>query len=184
VYELASPDILSSAAYLKLWETAPQYERELMGNCETMERRVYNLVSRKTSKEYNIDDVEQKKGWIFHAVDLEPAEVSDLNAHEFNHWYEEEHVPLLMKVPGWLRSTRWELQVEKGANKEIFTKEIEKTRISKYLAVHVWESAAVYETEEFKMATGTEWREKVLKGVDNEKTERRQNKLWRGFDGA
>ncbi|MEN2740602.1 hypothetical protein ABCS02_22645 [Microbacterium sp. X-17] len=34
-------------------------------------------------------------------------EVPDEDADEFEGWYQEEHVPLLMKVPGWLRVRRY-----------------------------------------------------------------------------
>lgn len=36
--------------------------------------------------------------------------VPDADEDEFNGWYEEEHVPLLMRVPGWLRVRRYRVR--------------------------------------------------------------------------
>lgn len=108
---------------------------------------------------------------------------------EFNRWFDEEHIPLLACVPGWVRSRRFVLKevlgrdgtsVESdgdgdGEGTDIEGKrkrtewygsgrEVKEERPPKYLALHEWSSLDAFRTKEFKRATTTPWRTEVLKG--------------------
>jgi len=114
---------------------------------------------------------------IYHPVGLQPRPGSDMTDKEMHDWYEDEHIPLLSKVPGWLRSTRWELLDVKGAN----MREVDASKVSRFLAVHEWESEEVFGTKESKRATSTEWRERVMERIDKGAEERRQFRVWKDF---
>ena len=70
-----------------------------------------------------------------------PADQED----EFNHWYNEEHLPELLAVPGVLSAARYEA-VRSGP---------------KHLACYELESAAVMDTDAFKNRPTTEWAGRV-----------------------
>ena len=65
--------------------------------------------------------------------------------HEFNHWYNEEHLPELLAVPGVLSAARYEA-VSSGP---------------KHLACYELESSAVVDTDAFKNRPTTEWAQRV-----------------------
>jgi hypothetical protein len=180
VYELSSADVLESAPYKKLWHKEPKYEHDLIQRCDTLDRRVYTLMTRKTSKEYadiEGETAEKKKERVFMAVGLQPKPGSDLTDEEYNRWYEEEHIPLLAKVPGWLRSTRWMLKDAHGKDMA----EVDKSKVPRFLAIHEWESKESLVTKEMKVATTTEWRARVMGSIDPVAEERRQFGLWKEF---
>ncbi|KAH9937317.1 uncharacterized protein B0H18DRAFT_1113174 [Fomitopsis serialis] len=57
---------------------------------------------------------------------------------EFNRWYDEEHIPMLAKAPGWIRTRRfvlkdWEQMGVEGQKQQ--------KEPPKYLAMHKWKSA-------------------------------------------
>ena len=172
VYELTSPAVLASEPYTKLWQTASSYERDLLDRTENTSRRVYSLLTRKSSPKW-----ERNKQRVFHTVGLQPREGSGMTDKELDRWYEEEHIDLLSEVPGWLRSTRWKLEDVKGAN----LKEIDARKVSRFIAIHEWDSDAVFQTKEMQLATSTPWRTKVMERVDPISEERRQFALWKDF---
>ena len=114
-------------------------------------------------------------------VALQPAKGSSLTDDEFNRWYEDEHVPLLAKCPGWLRSTRFEL-VDSRDPRDTASSAGNTANVSKYLACHEWQDErVVFASEEFRHATSTPWREKIMQSVDKATEERRRFKLWKQF---
>ena len=70
-----------------------------------------------------------------------PADRED----EFNHWYNEEHLPELLAVPGVLSAARYEA-VSSGP---------------KHLACYELESSAVVDSDAFKNRPATEWAQRV-----------------------
>ena len=73
------------------------------------------------------------------------VDIDDQHAQEFNEWYNKEHLPELLSVPGILSAARYE--AIKGG--------------PKYLAVYELENVAVLQTPEFKNRPRTPWGEKV-----------------------
>ncbi|KAJ7180642.1 hypothetical protein C8R46DRAFT_588843 [Mycena filopes] len=86
-------------------------------------------------------------------VGLEPTleEEDDLNR-----WYDEEHMDLLAKTPGWIQGRRYKLigQEQTGT--------LADKPQAKYLAIHEFEENNFGQSPEFKHATSTEWRERVM----------------------
>lgn len=136
---------------------------------ESVELRVYILFSEKTSPKHAHADVAGDNGErVFRTLALQPG--PELPVQDYNDWYEQEHIPLLSIVPGWLRSTRWVL---KDATSSNHSSEQEKKKLSDFLAIHEWESMASFKTEEFKQATNTPWRDRIIPKIDKTLEERR-----------
>jgi hypothetical protein len=155
VYELSNPS-LAKLSFLETAAASSGFEMEL---------RIYTIFSAKTSPHY---DTNAPPDRIFRTLGLQPGPTLPEDA--YNLWYEQEHVPLLSTVPGWLKSTRWTL-------KESMRFEADGTRsdkpTSRYLAIHEYESMESFSKPEFKAAISTPWRDKIIPGIDREVDERR-----------
>ncbi|OJJ08857.1 hypothetical protein ASPVEDRAFT_90064 [Aspergillus versicolor CBS 583.65] len=153
VYELTHPSAVQLSS-LESTAASSGFEVEL---------RIYKIFSAKTSPHYNAPP-----GRIFRTLGLQPGPAMSEDA--YNAWYEQEHVPLLSVVPGWLKSARWTL-------KESMQFAADGTRrykpTSRYLAIHEYESMESFSKPEFKTAISTPWRDKILPGMDREVDERR-----------
>jgi hypothetical protein len=139
LYDLATPEILASPEYRRLNEQRSEREQAMLARIPLMDRRVLRTV-------HWADPVSEHPRLVL-TVGLEPAPggEADLVA-----WYAEEHIPMLCAVPGWQRIRLYQ-QVEGSG--------------PRFVAVHEIESEAVFETEPYRKATSTPWRERVISGV-------------------
>lgn len=174
-YELETVEVLESEPYKAQWAKAPDWERQMLGDLAILDRRVYSFISRKTAQDYA---TRAREGHVFQFVGLEPS--AHLDKAELDRWYAEEHVPLLSSVPGWLRSTRWELVDAKGAAGS--RPNANEGRIPRLMAIHEWESPESFEHPEFKRAISTEWRNSVMERQNKDKEERRSLRLFKKWD--
>ena len=94
---------------------------------------------------------------VFVSLEVKP-ELED----ELAKWYHEEHIPMLAKAPGWIRSRRFVL---KDAGQMGVEGQKEQRTPPKYLAVHEWASLDAFESPEFKAAVSTPWTDKILGNV-------------------
>ena len=174
-YELDDVSALQTDAYKRARENDGDDESTMFSD---LSRRVYRILSDKRADGYATYCGSGQARAMTH-VALQPDKTgSEMGDEEFNRWYEEEHVPLLSKCPGWLRSTRWELVDEMDPR----TGEKHTDQVAKFLACHEWEDAdAVYTSPEFEHAVTTPWRTKVMARVDPKTEERRLFQLWRQF---
>ncbi|KAJ6488274.1 hypothetical protein C8R47DRAFT_1047082 [Mycena vitilis] len=84
-----------------------------------------------------------------HYLVLNGMTPNDAAEQTFNDWYAEEHIPMLSAVPGWRSSCRFRLITASGDP-------------PRYLALHEWENRDAFGTPEFKAATNTPWRTRVV----------------------
>ncbi|KAJ6593204.1 hypothetical protein B0H19DRAFT_1089394 [Mycena capillaripes] len=91
-----------------------------------------------------------------HFVVLNGMTPNDIAEQTFNDWYAEEHVPMLRAVPGWRSSSRFRLLTASE-------------KPPRYLALHEWETCDAFGTPEFKAATNTPWRARVVVEQVNKK---------------
>jgi hypothetical protein len=70
-------------------------------------------------------------------------------AEEVERWYREEHGPLLLRAPGWLRMRRYNLRHSAGGRRWT------------HLALHELRSAAVLDSAERALARSTPWRARL-----------------------
>ena len=99
LYELDSPAVLDSAEYKAVVEGGSDRDKFIMSHLATLDRRIYSQLS---------DDGPGGDGpapvilAVANSVPLET--VDDMTA-----WYEQEHIPMLLDVPGWRRIRRFRL---------------------------------------------------------------------------
>ena len=99
LYELDSPDVLDSPEYKALAAEASDRDKAVSADLTTLDRRVYSQLS---------DDGSPvgRPAPVVLAVALSvPAEDED----DLAAWYTEEHIPMLLQVPGWRRIRRYRL---------------------------------------------------------------------------
>ena len=143
-YEMESGGVLDSPEYKALWAASSAREKSIMSSLATLDRRVYELISDDWAPG---GDDEAGRPPAMQAVSLSvpPSDEADLGA-----WYAEEHIPTLLKVPGWRRVRRYRL-LEGGA--------------PTYLALSEVESAAVFEEPAFLATTATPARSRIIESA-------------------
>lgn len=178
MYELDSEQALQTDNYKKAREEDGDDESRMF---DFLSRRVYRVISDKKRDDYGaFTAASEGRTRDLTMVSLEPDPSSDLSVDELNRWYEDEHVPLLAKCPGWLRSSRWEL-VDARDPRESGSDAVQ-TGFARFLTLHEWEAAdVVYASPEVKDAITTPWRDRVIPRCDAKTEERRLLRLWKQF---
>jgi hypothetical protein len=151
LYDLASLDVLRSEAYLRLPREPSERERAMLASIPLIDRRVVELVL--DCPEWTRDAPHQLLFCM-----TPPRDAED----DFVAWYREEHIPLLLEVPGW-RRVRLFRQVEGSG--------------PTFMAVHELESPGVFDRPEYDTAISTPWRERIRQSVL--RRERHFFGLWR-----
>ena len=169
IYVLQSTETLESKQCNNTRERRCNWENGLLQTSTVLDRRLYRCLYTKTAADY---ETRAKEGHVVKIIGLEPS--LQLGNEEIRRWYEEEHVPILSSVPGWLRSTRWEL-VDAATSNRRHKDEC----IPRFLAVHEWENGDGLEHPEWKRAVSTEWRNSLMDRQNKAKEERRSWKLYK-----
>jgi hypothetical protein len=129
------PGTLDGAAYKAVWENASAREKSIMA-AATIDRRLYTPISDSG------DTGEAPPVLMAVSMSVPSSGVADMEA-----WYVEEHIPMLLAVPGWRRSRRYRLASGDGP---------------RYLSLHEIDSVAAFDTPEYKAAVSTPWRERIV----------------------
>jgi hypothetical protein len=142
-YDLEDVSTLQSPEYLRLRQEEAGRDREMMASIPFVDRRLYRALD--PGKPWTAP-------WTDHApyllsVAMEPAPEA---VDEYHAWYLEEHIPMLMEVPGWRRARRFE-QVEGNG--------------LRFLALHELESLDVFEHDAYKACISTPWRLKMRDAI-------------------
>lgn len=177
VYDVENAEYLRTEAYTNLAKTRSAREADLLRRIAFLERRIYTLnEGAPRTVDENFEGYVEGEGaqppttLVSVSIDVPPE-----YEMEFNRWYDEEHVPMLSKVPGWLRSRRFVL-----ADSSVMGTSIEGYKPPcKFLALHDYASPDGLDGPEWKAATSTPWREKVFGKV--ERIERRVFKVYKTF---
>ncbi|HEY6495866.1 MAG TPA: hypothetical protein VIZ43_21505 [Trebonia sp.] len=142
-YEV-EPGTLETPAYKALSDNASEREKRILSSAATLDRRVYSLESESWA-----DGVSDTAGAppVVMAVSMSvpPEVVPDMEAY-----YEQEHYPLLLAVPGWRRARRYVLTSGTGP---------------KYLSLHEVDSEAAFDQPGYKAATSTPWRNRIVESA-------------------
>jgi hypothetical protein len=146
------PGALETPAYKALWENASEREKRIMSSVGTLDRRVYSPLSDSWADGYQDHTTGHTTGAsgpppVVMAVSMSvpPAVEPDLEAY-----YEQEHYPLLLAVPGWRRARRFVLTAGTGP---------------KYLSLHEIESQAAFDDPGYLAATSTPWRNRIVESA-------------------
>lgn len=139
-YEIA-PGTLETPGYKALWENASEREKRIMSSVATLDRRVYTPASDAWAPGAGPGSGPAP---VLMAVTMSvPDEaVSDMEAY-----YEQEHYPMLLAVPGWRRARRFTLVSGTAP---------------RYLSLHEIESEAAFSDPGFKAAVSTPWYKRVV----------------------
>jgi pimeloyl-ACP methyl ester carboxylesterase len=162
IYDITDMEWLTKDIYTRL-RMAPvqsQRERDTMKEIK-VGRKFFDFLGEWVGGEFKkLEDVNAEgEGNVMVAVSLTLHGGQD-KEEELDKWYKEEHVPMLMKVPGWLRTRRF------------VTASIEGKDEKEYLALHEYSPENGLGGKEFQDAVSTPWAEKIAKDVVKEKRRR------------
>ena len=139
-YEV-KPGTFETPAYKALGENSSAREKRIMSSVATLDRRVYSPVSDAWANGVT-PTTDAPPVLMAVSMSVPDEVVPDLEAY-----YEQEHFPLLLAVPGWRRSRRFVLTAGTGP---------------KYLSLHEIESEAAFGEPSYQAATSTPWRDRIL----------------------
>lgn len=154
LYDVSTPEAANSDEYKALLTRGSEKEKDILSRLGGLSRRTYVQTGSIISPHDTPSSLPSQ--YVF-SVGLEVAEESDA---EFNKWYDEEHLPLFVKIPGILRGRRFKL-VEHAHRGKLDSEK----HVCKYLALYDIEHNHFRELPEFKHATSTPWRAEVMKSV-------------------
>jgi hypothetical protein len=140
LYELDRPDVIDSPGYRALGANASERDKSVAAGLATLDRRVYEQVSDDGSAAGRLAPV-----ILSVALSVPEGSEGDLAA-----WYTEEHIPMLLKVPGWRRIRRFRLVRAMDAPGPEF------------LSVHELVGPEVLEDPGYRAAISTPWRDRVV----------------------
>lgn len=136
-YDLESVSVLGRQPYVSMREDRPAAEQRILGLIPPMDRRVYRGAAPRGPTSACPPTQLNICGPLLLCVWWEPAPDA---VEEFNGWYDQEHIPMLSQIPGWLRSRRFQL-VEGGG--------------PAFLAMHDLASEAVFDHPGYTCARST-----------------------------
>jgi hypothetical protein len=140
LYELDSPDVIDSPGYKALAAEASDRDKSVGAGLATLDRWIYEQISEDGSP------VGRPAPMILAVAMSVPASAEeDLAA-----WYTEEHIPMLLEVPGWRRIRRFRLIRAMDAPGPDF------------LSVHDLAGPEVLEEPRYRAAISTPWRDQVV----------------------
>ena len=138
-YEMKS-GALDSPEYRALAASASAREKSIMSSLAALDRRVYELIS-----DSGAASEEPPPVVLAVSMSVHPGMDADLAA-----WYADEHIPMLLAVPGWRRVRRFRLIAGTAPA---------------YLALHELTTMAALEEPGFRAAVTTPWRNRIAESV-------------------
>jgi hypothetical protein len=141
LYELDRPDVIDSPEYQALGANASDRDKSVAAGLATLDRRVYEQISDDGSAAGRAAPV-----ILTVAMSVPEGSEDDLAA-----WYTEEHIPMLLKVPGWRRIRRFRL-----------TRALDGPEPGSFLSVHELAGPEVLEDPGYRAAVSTPWRDRVV----------------------
>lgn len=172
VYDVKNTADLVKEPYTSLRSKPIRSDREI----ETMkeidvDRKFFDLLREWKSDNWTpVEDVQaegKSRVLVQVSLTLKPGKSDE----EVEKWYAEEHVPLLQKVPGWLRTRRFKLSA------------VEPRDTMEYMALHEYEPTNGIGGPEFQKATSTAWTKKIYEEYIAERR-RREFSLYYTFGQA
>jgi hypothetical protein len=134
-YDL-SLSALESPEYQAIAANASDREKSIMSSLGVLDRRVYSLIS-------DTGPTDSPPATLLAvAMSVPPDAEADAEA-----WYTDEHIPMLMAVPGWRRIRRFRLVGGTGPD---------------LLSLHEIDGVSAFEQEGYRTAISTPWRDRVV----------------------
>ncbi len=140
LYDLDSADALDSPEYKALGASASEHDKAVGAGLATLDRRVYSQLSSDGA-------APDEPAPVLLAVSMSvPAGAED----DLQAWYTDEHIPMLLKVPGWRRIRRFRLV--RGMDGPA----------PEFLSVHELAGPEVLEEPAYRAAISTPWRDRIV----------------------
>ncbi|KAH8818996.1 Alpha/Beta hydrolase protein [Xylogone sp. PMI_703] len=151
VYDLTDLDLMNSSAYTDLRVNASKREQDVLAQISKTTRQLYEEeISTGT-----VNDTDRVPGFIMTLRMYLPPKASEEEkkamAEDIHRWYIDEHIPLLEKIPGWLRSRRFKLSPSFHEGED-----------PHWFAIHEYKSSHGNGGPEFRYATSTVWRQRIM----------------------
>jgi hypothetical protein len=127
---------LKSPEYQAIVANASDREKSIMSSLAVLDRREYRLISDTGTTDG------PSPALLAVALSVPPGADADLAA-----WYDDEHIPMLMAVPGWRRVRRFRLVGGSGPD---------------YLGLHEIDGVDVFDQDGYRAAVSTPWRNRVV----------------------
>jgi hypothetical protein len=141
LYDLDSPAVLDTPEYQKLVTGASDRERSIMSRLAdhgTLDRRVYELISS------DGDDTPARPAPTVLSVAMSvPAGTED----DLAAWYTDEHIRMLLAVPGWRRIRRFRHVAGPGPD---------------FLSLHELDGPEALTEDSYRAAISTPWRDRIV----------------------
>ncbi|KAK3065909.1 hypothetical protein LTR53_017901, partial [Teratosphaeriaceae sp. CCFEE 6253] len=147
VYDVSDLSWLDQRIYSRLREERSKQETKVMGTFESLDRKIYSTVS--------------TRGDFAGPAPVQLAvsiRVKEADSDDFNAWYEDEHTGMLSKIPGWLRTRRFKLEVGGLMGMPLQGQ-------AEYLAVHDFAAKNGLGGPEHEAARTTPWRNRIFEKV-------------------
>ncbi len=136
-YELVSPGVLQTTEYLERFQNPTPWSKRSLGGTVAFRRWACE----------QIVPGEARPHMMAHALFIAIGDAPPDHEDEFNRWYDEEHVPLLSRVPGVLRARRF----------------FDPNGKPRYIALYDLADKSVPQHADWQAALRTEWARKIGK---------------------
>jgi hypothetical protein len=142
IFELTGPDVFDTPAYLKVKNQPNAKSKWMLANVQGYSRYLGNEISQRRRDDVGEEAIDAP---FLYAVFFS---VPDERVDEFNRWYEEEHVAMLLRCKDWLMVRRFEVY---ESEPQPWT----------HLALHYIASLDALKSPQLEAARTTEWRDKL-----------------------
>jgi pimeloyl-ACP methyl ester carboxylesterase len=160
IYDVTDMAELTQETYLRLRGPPVKTQREADTMAQiNIDRKLYDFLESRESKEFmRLENVENEgQGNVIVAVFVD---VNEGMTDQLDKWYTEEHIDMLSKVPGWLRTRRF------------VTSSIDSNAPKEYLALHEYAPNNGLGGPEFQAVTATPWTQEIMTKVVKDKRRR------------
>ena len=140
LYDLDSADAVDSPEYKALGASASEHDKAVGADLATLDRRVYTQLSSDGA-------APDEPAPVLLAVALSVPEGAE---DDLQAWYTDEHIPMLLQVPGWRRIRRFRLV--RGMDGPA----------PEFLSVHELAGPQVLEAPAYRAAISPPWRDRVV----------------------